>query len=129
MGKDFVSMVDFHNEIVRSSRFSPFNYHQIKDKTNPRYHICNSWNNLPFMVKASQPDDFLDDLRCHFNSCNDALAMKFFLSGILNTLAECSLQTKTTFKYTTKTQSLRPSHFPSSGDHFCLHFCLHVLVL
>ena len=69
--KDFVSMVDFHNEIVRSSRFSPFNYHQIKDKTNPRYHICNSWNNLPFMVKASQPDDFLDDLRCHFNSCND----------------------------------------------------------
>ena len=69
--KDFVSMVDFHNEIVRSSRFSPFNYHQIKDKTNPRYHICNSWNNLPFMVKASQPDDFLEDLRCHFNSCND----------------------------------------------------------
>ena len=69
--KDFVSMVDFHNEIVRSSRFSPFNYHQIKDKTNPRYHICNSWNNLPFMVKASQPDYFLDDLRCHFNSCND----------------------------------------------------------
>merc|ERR1712018_71846 len=42
-----------------------------QDKTNPRYHICNSWNNLPFMVKASQPDYFLDDLRCHFNSCND----------------------------------------------------------
>ena len=69
--KDFVAMVDFHNENVRSSRFSPFNYHQIKDKTNPRYHISNSWNNLPFLVKASQPDDFLEDLRCYFNSCND----------------------------------------------------------
>ena len=69
--KDFVSMVDFHDENVRSSRFSPFNYHQIKDTTNPRYHISNSWNNLPFMMKASQPDDFLEDLRCHFNSCND----------------------------------------------------------
>ena len=69
--KDFVTMVDFHNENVRCSRFSPFNYHQIKDKTNPRYHISNSWNNLPFLVKASQPDDFLDDLRCYFNSCND----------------------------------------------------------
>ena len=69
--KDFVVMVDFHNENVRSSRFSPFNYHQFKDKTNPRYHIVNSWNNLPFLLKASQPDDFLEDLRCYFNSCND----------------------------------------------------------
>ena len=69
--KDFVTMVDFHNGNVRSSRFSPYNYYQTKDKTNPKYHISNSWNNLPFVVKASQPDDFLDDLRCHFNSCND----------------------------------------------------------
>ena len=55
-------MVDFHNGNVRSSRFSPYNYHQTKDKTNPKYHISNSWNNLPFVVKASQPDDFLEDL-------------------------------------------------------------------
>ena len=30
-----------------------------------------SWNNLPFLLKASQPDDFLEDLRDHFNKCND----------------------------------------------------------
>ena len=69
--RNFVTMVDFHDENVRPSRFSPFNYHLVKDKTNPRYHISNSWNNLPFLVKASQPDEFLEDLRCHFNSCND----------------------------------------------------------
>ena len=69
--RDFVTMVDFHDENVRPSRFSPFNYHLVKDKTNPRYHISNSWNNLPFLVKASQPDDFLEDLRGYFNSFND----------------------------------------------------------
>ena len=69
--KNFVTMVDFNDQDVRQSRFSPFNYHQIRDRTNPRYHIVNSRNNLPFLLKASQPDDFLDDLRDHFNKCND----------------------------------------------------------
>ena len=69
--KNFVTMVDFNDQDVRQSRFSPFNYHQIRDRTNPRYHIVNSWNNLPFLLKASQPDDFLEDLRDHFNKCND----------------------------------------------------------
>ena len=69
--KNFVTMVDFNDEDVRQSRFSPFNYHQMRDRTNPRYHIVKSWNNLPFLLKASQPDDFLEDLRDHFNKCND----------------------------------------------------------
>ena len=69
--RDFVTMVDFHDGNVRPSRFSPYNYHLIKDKTNPRYHISHSWNSLPFLIKAAQPDDFLEDLRCHLNSCND----------------------------------------------------------
>ena len=69
--KNFVTMVDFNDQDVRQSRFSPFNYHQLRDRTNPRYHIVNSWNNLPFLLKASQPDDFLEDLRDHFNKCND----------------------------------------------------------
>ena len=69
--RDFVTMVDFHDENVRLSRFSPFNYNLVKDKTNPRYHISNSWNNIPFLVIASQSDDFLEDLRCSFNSVND----------------------------------------------------------
>ena len=69
--KNFVTMVDFNDEDVRQSRFSPFNYHQMRDRTNPRYHIVKSWNNLPFLLKASQPDDFLEDLRDHFNMCND----------------------------------------------------------
>ena len=69
--KNFVTMVDFNDQDVRQSRFSPFNYHQIRDRTNPRYHIVNSWNNLPFLLKASQPDDFLEDLRDHFNKFND----------------------------------------------------------
>ena len=68
---EFVKMVDFHNDNVRSTRFAPFNYHQVKDKTSPRYHITSSWNDLPFLVKAAQPDDFLEDLKSYFNTCND----------------------------------------------------------
>merc|ERR1712018_551219 len=47
--KNFVTMVDFNDQDVRQSRFSPFNYHQIRDRTKPRYHRVNSWNNLPFL--------------------------------------------------------------------------------
>ena len=48
--RNFVTMVDFHDENYRPSSFSPFNYHLVKGKTNPRYHISNSWKNLPFLA-------------------------------------------------------------------------------
>ena len=69
--KNYVIMDNFNDEDVRQSRFSPFNCHQMRDRTNTRYHIVNSWNDLPCLLKASQPDDFIEDLRDHFNLCND----------------------------------------------------------
>ena len=67
----FASSVNLDDENNRSSRFSMFNYNQIKDKSTPKYHIIKSWNNLPFEVKSAQPDDFLDQLKLYFNSCNE----------------------------------------------------------
>ena len=67
----FSSLVDPDDDSIRSSRFSMFNHNQVKDKTSPKYHIIKSWNNLPFEVKSSQPDNFLDDLKLYFNSCNE----------------------------------------------------------
>ena len=66
----FSSSVDLDDEDNRSTRFSMFNLKQINDKTTPKYHVIKSWNNLPFEVKSSQPDDFLEDLKLYFNSCN-----------------------------------------------------------
>ena len=65
------SMVSLDDDSIRSSRFSMFNYSQVNDKATPKYHIIKSWNNLPFEVKSSQPDDFLEMLKLHFNSCNE----------------------------------------------------------
>ena len=65
------SLANLDEENCRSSRFSIFNYSQIKDKTTPKYHIIKSWNNLPFELKSSQPDDFLEDLKLYFNSRNE----------------------------------------------------------
>ena len=58
----FASSVDLDEENIRSTRFSMFNLKQVNDKTSPKYHVIQSWNNLPFKVKSSQPDDFLEDL-------------------------------------------------------------------
>ena len=41
------------------------------DKKDQSLTPVNSWNNLHFLLKASQPDDFLEDLRDRFNKCND----------------------------------------------------------
>ena len=67
----FASTVNIDEENIRSTRFSMFNLKQVNDKTSPKYHIIQSWNNLPFEVKSSQPDDFLEDLKLYFNSCNE----------------------------------------------------------
>ena len=67
----FASMVSFDDDNNRSSRFSIFNFKQVNDKTTPKYHIIKSWNNMPFEVKSAQPDDFLDQLKLYFNSCNE----------------------------------------------------------
>ena len=69
--ESFSSLVDPDDENNRSSRFSMFNFKQVNDKTTPKYHVIKSWNNLPFAVKSSQPDDFLDSLKSYFNSCNE----------------------------------------------------------
>ena len=68
---ELASQVNLDDENCRSSRFSIFNYRQISDKTTPKYHIIKSWNDLPFELKSSQPDDFLDNLKLYFNSCNE----------------------------------------------------------
>ena len=65
------SLVSLDDDSIRSSRFSIFNYKQVNDKATPKYHVIKSWNNLPFEVKSSQPDDFLDSLKLYFNSCNE----------------------------------------------------------
>ena len=65
------SLVSLDDDSIRSSRFSMFNYSQVNDKATPKYHIIKSWNNLPFEVKSSQPDNFLNDLKLYFNSCNE----------------------------------------------------------
>ena len=67
----FASSVDLDEENIRSTRFSMFNFNQVNDKTTPKYHVIKSWNNLPFEIKSSQPDDFLEDLKRYFNSCNE----------------------------------------------------------
>ena len=68
---ELASQVNLDDENCRSSRFSLFNYIQISDKTTPKYHIIKSWNDLPFELKSSQPDDFRDNLKLYFNSCNE----------------------------------------------------------
>ena len=55
----------------RNLRFSNFNYCLDTDVSSPKYSICKSWNSLPFEIKSTQPDEFLDTLRNYFNSCND----------------------------------------------------------
>ena len=67
----FASMVSLNDDDNRSTRFSMFNLKQINDKTTPKYHIIRSWNNLPFEVKSSQPDDFLEELKLYFNTYNE----------------------------------------------------------
>ena len=59
------------DENSRNLRFSHFNYCLDTDLTSPKYSICKSWNSLPFEIKSTQPDEFLDTLRNYFNSCND----------------------------------------------------------
>ena len=67
----FVSMVDTNDENFRNLRLSNFNYCLDTDVSSPKYSICKSWNSLPFEIKSTQPDEFLDTLRNYFNSCND----------------------------------------------------------
>ena len=69
----FVSMVDTNDENFRSLRLSNFNYCLDTDVSSPKYAICKSWNSLPFDIKSTQPDEFLDTLRKYFNSCNDKI--------------------------------------------------------
>ena len=66
----FAALANLDEENFRSSRFSMFNFSQGQDKTNPKYQIIKTWNNLPFEVKSAQPDDFLDQLKLHFKTCN-----------------------------------------------------------
>ena len=68
---DFVKRVDVTDENVRNLRFSNFNYCLDPDKTSQKYSITKSWNNLPFELKSTQPDDFLEELRKYFNNSND----------------------------------------------------------
>ena len=66
-----VTMVNTNDENIRLSRFSSFNFYLPNDKLGPKYQIVKSWNSLPFDIKSSQPDDFLDALKQFFNTCND----------------------------------------------------------
>ena len=68
---DFVKRVDVTDENVRNLRFCNFNYCLDPDKTSQKYSITKSWNNLPFDLKSTQPDDFLEELRKYFNYSND----------------------------------------------------------
>ena len=43
------------------------------DVSSPKYAICKSWNSLPFDIKSTQPDEFLDTLRKYFNFCNEKI--------------------------------------------------------
>ena len=67
----FAALANLDEENFRSSRFSMFNFSQGQDKTNPKYQIIKTWNNLPFEVKSAQPDDFLNQLKLHFKTCNE----------------------------------------------------------
>ena len=69
----FVSKVDTNDGNFRNLRFCNFNYCLDTDVSSPKYSICKSWNSLPFEIKSTQPDEFLDTLRNYFNSCNDKL--------------------------------------------------------
>ena len=66
-------MVDTNDENFRSLRLSNFNYCLDTDVSSPKYAICKSWNSLPFDIKSTQPDEFLDTLRKYFNSCNEKI--------------------------------------------------------
>ena len=68
---DFVKRVDVTDENVRNLRFCNFNYRLDPDKSSQKYSITKSWNNLPFDLKSTQPDDFLEELRKYFNYSND----------------------------------------------------------
>merc|ERR1712105_141661 len=59
------------DENVRNLRFCNFSYCLDPDKTSQKYSITKSWNNLPFDLKSTQPDDFLEELRKYFNYSND----------------------------------------------------------
>merc|ERR1712074_416929 len=75
---DFVKRIDVADENVRNLRFSNFNYCLDPDKTNQKYSITKSWNNLPFDLKSTEPDYFLGELRKYFNYSNKSKSKSSF---------------------------------------------------